>query len=194
MYLSVSSNAPGMKSETSRVRWPIVPESRIQLVNCKLSPYFSLESSSLLDLLSIDAYIFWSSLLLLLSHAWLPFSLKRTYFRHFSLSFGGLGHFTIMWSSDPHLKHFRGVRSICLLDVTSAARAFPYFFLILLKHFSAEWLLPQQNVHFVWTACALSLFLPKTGLLSRFRSSVCNDEMFNDFCSVTFSSLLNYDC
>ena len=39
VYLSVSFNYPRMKSETSGVMWHIALESKIQLVNCKLSPY-----------------------------------------------------------------------------------------------------------------------------------------------------------
>ena len=145
MYLSVSSNDPGMKSETYGVIWHVAIESKIQLVNCELSPYFSLLRSSLLDIRAIDAYILWSSLLSPLSHSQWPFSLKHTCLRRFSLSFGGLGHFAIMWYSDPHLNHFRCGRSVCILDETSTARAFSFSFFIL------EWLLPPQNVHFVWT-------------------------------------------
>ena len=96
-----------MKSETSGVMWNVAPESKIQLVNCELSPYFSLLRSSLLDIRAIDTYIWWSSLFFPLSHERLPFSLKRTCFCHFLLSFGGLGHFEIMRSSDPHLQQLR---------------------------------------------------------------------------------------
>ena len=53
--------------------WHVAPESKIQLVNCELSPYFSLSSSSSLDMRAIDAYIVWSLSSLLLSHARLPF-------------------------------------------------------------------------------------------------------------------------
>ena len=157
-----------MKSETYGVIWHVAPESKIQLVNCELSPYFSLERLSLLDISAIYAYIFWSSLFLPLLHARLPFLLKLTCLRIFSLSFGGLGHFAIKWSSDPHLKHFWGGRSEFLLDETSTARAFSFSFLILLKHFSAELLLPPLNLHFFWTACAISLFLLEPELLSVF--------------------------
>ena len=38
MNLSVSTNYPGMKSVTSGVIWHVAPESKIQLVNCELSP------------------------------------------------------------------------------------------------------------------------------------------------------------
>ena len=48
--------------------------------------------------------------------------------------------------------------------------SFLYSFLILLYFFSAEWLLPPQNVNFSWTECALSLCLIEPELLlSRFR-------------------------
>ena len=113
----------------------LLPNLKIQLVNGELSPYFSLERSSLLDICAIDAYIFWSSLFSPLSHAQLPFSIKRTCYRCFSLSFGGLGHFAIMLSLDPHLKHFRGIFSICISDETSNARVFSFSFPIILKHF-----------------------------------------------------------
>ena len=76
MYLFVSYNDHGMKSETSGVIWHVTLEYKIQLVNCELSLYFSLERSSLLDIRAIDAYIFWSSLFFPLSHAKLPFSIK----------------------------------------------------------------------------------------------------------------------
>ena len=96
MYLSVSSNVPGIKSETPGVMCHVAPEYKIQLVNCELSPYFTLLRSSFIDIRAIDAYILWSSLFLPLSHAQLTFSLKITFFCRFSLSFGGLGHFVIM--------------------------------------------------------------------------------------------------
>ena len=54
--------------------------------------------SSLLYIRAIDSYIFQSLFFSPLLHARSPFSLKHTCF----------GHFTIVWSSDPHLKHFRG--------------------------------------------------------------------------------------
>ena len=38
MDLSVSSNDTGIKFVTSGVIWHVAPESKIQLVNCKLSP------------------------------------------------------------------------------------------------------------------------------------------------------------
>ena len=42
MYLSVSSNEPVIKSETFGFMWHVAPESKIQYVNCELSPNFSL--------------------------------------------------------------------------------------------------------------------------------------------------------
>ena len=169
MYISVFYNEPVIKFETSGVMWHVASKYKIQLVHCKLSPYFSLFRLSLLEIRAIDAYILWSLLFLRWSHAQLKFSLKTTCLRCFSLSFVGLGHFAIMGSSDPHLKHFRGRSYEFLVDEISTARVFSLSFLILLKHFSTEWLLPQQNVKFVWTECALSLFILEPELLSRFR-------------------------
>ena len=60
MNLFVSCNDHGMKSVTSGVIWHIAPESKIQLVNCKLSPYSLLPRLSSLDIHAIDAYILWS--------------------------------------------------------------------------------------------------------------------------------------
>ena len=135
--LSVSSNETVIKSETYGVLWHVDPESKTQLVNCKLSPKLPLGHSSLPNIRVIDAYIFWSMLFLSLSHARFLFSLKRNYLCRFSFSFGGFENFAIRWSSDPHLKHFRGVRPIPLLSEWPAARAFYFSCLILLKHFSA---------------------------------------------------------
>ena len=143
MFLYVSSNDTGIKSETSGVLWHVAPESKIQLVNYELSPKFPLGNLSLPDIHAIDAYIFWSLLFLPFLYAWLPFSSKLTCFCRFSFSFGGFGHFEIRWSFDPHIKHFRGVRFVRLLSESPAARSFSFSCLILLKHFSAEWLLPQ---------------------------------------------------
>ena len=149
--------------------WHVSLESKILLVNCELSPKLSPGHSSLSDIHSIDAYIFWSLLFSPLSHARLHFSFKCTCFFCFSFSFGGFGHFAIRWSWDPHLKCFWGVRSVRLLSEWPAARDFSFSSLILLKHFSAEWLVPPQKVHFVWVVFALSLFPPKLDLLSRFK-------------------------
>ena len=103
MCLSVYNNEPRIKSETFVVMWHIDPESKVQLVNYKLSPKFLLGHSSLIDMRAIDAYIFLSLLFLPLSHTRLPFSLKHTSFLRILLSVGGFGHFAIRWYSDPHL-------------------------------------------------------------------------------------------
>ena len=99
----------------------------------------------------------------------LPFLLKRNWFCRFLLSFGGFGNFAIRWYSDPHLKYFQGVIFFCIFSKSSTARASSFSFLILLIFFSTEWFVPPQKVKFVWTECALSLFLPKPELLSIFR-------------------------
>ena len=95
MFLSVSSNKPGIKSETYGIIWHVDSESKIKLVNYKLSPRFPLGHSPLPDMRAIDAYISWSLLFLPLWHAQLHFSIKPTCFFRFSFSFGGFGHFEI---------------------------------------------------------------------------------------------------
>ena len=131
MCLFVYYNEPGIKSETSGVMWLVAPESKIQLVNCKLSPTFPLGNSKLPDIRAIYTYIFWSPLFLPFWHARLTFSLKRTCFWCFSYYFGGFRHFAMRWSIDPHLKHFQGVRSVRLFSESPAARAFLFSCLIL---------------------------------------------------------------
>ena len=61
IYLSMSYNDPGIKSETYGVILHIYLWSKIQLVNLELSPKYLLGLLSLLDIHAIDAYIFWSS-------------------------------------------------------------------------------------------------------------------------------------
>ena len=46
------------------------------------------------------------------------------------------------------MKHFRGGRSEFLFDEAPAERDFSFSFLIFLKHFSTEWLVSPQYVHF----------------------------------------------
>ena len=46
IYLSVSSNNHGITFETCGDVWHVAPESKIQLVNCKMSPKYLLELSS----------------------------------------------------------------------------------------------------------------------------------------------------
>ena len=75
--------------------------------------------------------------------------LKHTWFRCLLLSFGSFGNFIIRWSSYPHMKHLRGVRSFCCLSDSPAAWAFPLSFLILLKHF-------LQNGYHLHKKCILS--------------------------------------
>ena len=99
MCSSVSYNKPGIKPETYDVMWHVYPESKIQLVNCEMSPKCLLGHLSLSDIHATDLYIFWSLIFLLLSHAPLTFSLKRTWFSCFYFYFGWFGHFGIWWSS-----------------------------------------------------------------------------------------------
>ena len=119
---------------------------------------------------------------LLLSHARLTFFLDFSDLRLFSLPLGGLGNVAIIWSSDPHLKHFRTGRSEFLLDELPVEQDFHFYFLIFLKRFSTEWFESPQYVH-----CALAEFpfslclLDPDWLLSVFKYSVCYDERFKHF-------------
>ena len=58
IYLSISSNKPGIKSGTYGIIWHISTESKIQLVYCNLLPKYIIELLSLPDIFSIYAYIF----------------------------------------------------------------------------------------------------------------------------------------
>ena len=121
----------------------------------------------------IDSYIFWllssSPFSDYFCDARLPLSLKRTCFCRFLLSLGGFGHLAIRLSTDPHLKHLQGVRSVFCLSESPAAQDFFLSFLIILNNFSAEWLVPPQKVNFSWTRLSLSLILPEPELLSIFK-------------------------
>ena len=57
IYLSVFLNEPGIKSKISGVMWQVAPESKIQLVSCKLSPKFLLGLYELEYIYAIDTYI-----------------------------------------------------------------------------------------------------------------------------------------
>ena len=62
IYISVSANEPSQKPQISGVMLKVVPESKIQFISCKLSPKSLLGLSALVDIFSIDAYIFCDSL------------------------------------------------------------------------------------------------------------------------------------
>ena len=57
IYLSVSTIEPGIKSEISGIMWQVAPESKIQLVSCKLSPKYLIGLSALEEICATDAYI-----------------------------------------------------------------------------------------------------------------------------------------
>ena len=87
----------------------------------------------------------------------ITFSLKCTYFCRFPLSLGDFGYFRIRWSSDPHLKSFRGVRFVCWLSKWLAAQAFFFSYLILLNSFSAEWLVLQKSALYLKRVCSCTI-------------------------------------
>ena len=66
IYLSVSANEPGIKSEIYGFMWQVAPDSKIQCVSFEMSTEFLLEISALVDKGAIDVYIFCDSLLSLL--------------------------------------------------------------------------------------------------------------------------------
>ena len=58
IYLSLSYNDPRIKYEPCGLIWHVAPESKIQLVNCKLSPRSLLELLPLPKIRAIYAYIY----------------------------------------------------------------------------------------------------------------------------------------
>ena len=142
--------------------WHVSPESKIQLVNCKLPPKSLLVLLSLSDICVIDAYTYWSFSLSTFLHylcgAQLHLSLKRTWFCHISFSLGGFGYLAIRWYLDLHLTHLQGVRSVRCLSEAPATRYFSFLFLILTFFYRIVSI--STKVHFNWTIYSLSLFLP----------------------------------
>ena len=61
VYLCVSTKNLGIKSEISGVIWQVSPESKIQLVSYKMSPYFLLGLSALVDMRHRRVYLLWIS-------------------------------------------------------------------------------------------------------------------------------------
>ena len=57
IYLSLAISEPDTKSEISGVMWQVVPESKIQLVSCELSPKYLLGLSTLEGIHAIGVYI-----------------------------------------------------------------------------------------------------------------------------------------
>ena len=111
--LSVSTNEPVIKTWISAVMWQVVPESKAQLVSCKMSPEYLLEISTLENICAIYVYIFcdsvWSvlfydilSIVVNLYARVLGFSVFQW---NFLFKVSGFGKFAIKWSSNPHLKH-----------------------------------------------------------------------------------------
>ena len=56
IYLSVSTNKPGIKYKISGVMWQVASESKIQLVSCDLSQKYLLVIYTLEDTFAIDVY------------------------------------------------------------------------------------------------------------------------------------------
>ena len=120
IYLSVYTNETGIKSEISGVMWQVTPESKIQLISCKLYPNFLLGLSALVDINTTYTYIFCDSLsYVLFSDVLFIFVYLQTQVSVFSVfqwtflsTVSGFGQFAMKWSSDPHLKHVFGFRPL----------------------------------------------------------------------------------
>ena len=160
IYLSVYSNEPVIKYETYGIMWHIAPESRIQNPIIQLQTITRIFTRTFVIARHkchrcIHLLLF---LFLPLSHAQLPFSLRHTCFRRFSLSFGGFGNFEIRWYWDPHLKHFRGIRSVCLLSEASTARVFSFYFIILLNFIFCRMICTStKGALFLNSMCSLTI-------------------------------------
>ena len=121
------------------------PKSNWSIANCHQDFHYDIRQT---DIRAMDAYIFWSLLFLPLLHAQIPFSFKSTCFCRFSLYFGGFGNFAIKLSSDPHLKHFRGVRSVCLFSESPSTRVL-FFLSDPFETFFCRVISTYTKVHFV---------------------------------------------
>ena len=125
-YLSVTTNKPGIKPEISGVTWQVAPESKIQLVSCKMSPKCVLGISALVYICAIDVYILCDSLLsVLFSNVLSIFVYLYACVLGFSIfqwtllsEVSGFGKFSMKLSFNPHLKHLfclQPLRSLFLL-------------------------------------------------------------------------------
>ena len=120
IYLSVYTNEPGIKPETSGFMWQVVPQSKIQLVSCELSPNYPLGISTLEDIYAIGAFIdcdllwsvLFSSALSILVDLYAPFLGFSVFQWTFLSEVSGFGNFVIKWSSNPRMKHVFGFRPI----------------------------------------------------------------------------------
>ena len=126
IYLSISSNDTSTKSEISGFVWQVAPDSKIQLVSCKLSPEYLLGIYALEDICDIDVYFlfdyFYFSLfsdvlfIFVDLYAWVLW-ISAFQFNLFS-KVSGFRPFEMKLSSNPHMTHilvFRPIRSVCLL-------------------------------------------------------------------------------
>ena len=169
MCLSVSSNKYGIKYESYGVMWHVAPESKIQLVYWELSPKFPLVHFSLPYIHAIDAYIFLVTVIFTIVACTISFLIKTYLLSLLIILFWWLWKFCNKVIFKSTSKTFmRCTLCTSVIQITSRTR-FYFSCLILLKHFSEEWITPPQKVNFVWTVSSLSLFLPQTDLLSRFK-------------------------
>ena len=126
MYLSVSSNEPGIQSKISSVMLQVALYSKIQLISCDLYLKSLLGFFGLMCIRAIDVYIFCYLLwYLLFTDALYIYFYQYTQILGFSVfqwtflsKVYGFGKFVIKWSFVPYLKHVFGVwllRSVIFL-------------------------------------------------------------------------------
>ena len=161
--VSVSSFNPGIKSGTSGITWHIAPESKIQLFYYGLSPKFLLGNSSLSDIRSIDAHIFWSLLFFPLLHFFLRCTIT-SFIKTYSLSpfivfFGWLQKFCNQIIFRSASKILWCVISVRLLSESLATRAFSVYFLILLKTIYRMVSTTTKSENFPDKICSLTIFI-----------------------------------
>ena len=152
--------------------WQVAPESKFQLVSCKLSPKYLLVIYALEYMRAIDTYIFCDSIwYVLFSDALYIFVdlysrvLGSSVFQvTFFSKVSGFGKIAMKWSSGPHLQHvfsFHPLRSVQLLLELCEFKGgllLLLSFLCCLNHFlfGCE---PPQRMHLDWAKFSFSLFL-----------------------------------
>ena len=145
--------------------WQLVPESKMQLVSCKLPPKYLLGVSTLEGIHSIDAYIFMRLILFctfvwfLIYFCWFYAQVFGFYMFQWTLffEFSGFWQSVIQWSSNLHLKHVFGywlLRSVRLFLGLRYLKVelnllLPFTFLCWFKNFSVG-CDPPQWLHFEW--------------------------------------------
>ena len=169
IYLSVSTNKPGIKSEISGIMWQVAPESKIQLVSCDMSPWFLLGFSVLEDICVIFTYIFYDSLSsVLFSDVLYIFVNMHTQFLGFYMfkwiflsEVSSFGNYSMKRSSDPHLKHIFGLLTVTFIALIIIVAYIRGWFII--DFFISLFL--KEVLNWVWTFAVTSPWFSNIGSL-----------------------------